>query len=132
VHEPNWFRWTRRIGLCLLVVFTLVPIYVMVSSAVKPLQDVQGVFTWWPSHFTLAPFSDMWTTIPLGRYFVNSLVVASASSLASVLIALLAAYSISRYRFRGRQTSGPDPHLHDVHFALRHLDACRIPRLDPA
>src|SRR5665811_903724 len=76
----------------------------MVSSAVKPLQDVQGVFTWWPSHFTLAPFSDMWTTIPLGRYFVNSLVVASASSLASVLIALLAAYSISRYRFRGRQT----------------------------
>jgi multiple sugar transport system permease protein len=85
-------------------VFTLVPIYVMVSSAVKPLQDVQGVFTWWPSHFTLAPFSDMWTTIPLGRYFVNSLVVASASSLASVLIALLAAYSISRYRFRGRQT----------------------------
>jgi len=104
VHEPNWFRWTRRVGLFVLLVFTLVPIYVMVSSAVKPLQDVQSIFTWWPSHFTLAPFRDMWTTIPLARYFVNSLVVASASSVASVLIALLAAYSISRYRFRGRQT----------------------------
>src|ERR1035437_8848780 len=85
-------------------VWSLVPIYVMVSSAVKPLQDVQGTFTWWPSHFTLAPFRDMWTTIPLARYFVNSLVVATASSLASVFIALLAAYSISRYRFRGRRT----------------------------
>ena len=45
----------------------------------------------------------MWTTIALARYFFNSLVVATASSLASVPIALLAAYSISRYRFRGRQ-----------------------------
>ena len=104
MHEPNWFRWTRRVGLVALLAFTLVPIYVMVSSSLKPLHDVQGTFTWWPSHFTLAPFRDMWTTIPLARYFVNSLVVATASSLASVLIALLAAYSISRYRFRGRQT----------------------------
>lgn len=104
MYEPSWFRWSRRVGLFVLIVFTLIPIYVMVSSSVKPLQDVQGAFTWWPSHITLTPFRDMWTTIPLARYFVNSLIVSAASSLASVVIALLAAYSISRYRFRGRQT----------------------------
>src|ERR1035437_8661211 len=104
MHEPNWFRWTRRVGLFVLAVFTLVPVYVMVSSAVKPLQDVQGTFTWWPSHFTLAPFRDMWPKIPLARYFVICLGVPAASSRAELLMALMAVSSISRYRDRGRQT----------------------------
>jgi multiple sugar transport system permease protein len=104
MHEPRWFQWTRRVGLLLISLFTLVPIYVMVSSSLKPLQDVQGSFTWVPSHLTLSPFREMWTTIPLAKYFMNSLVVSTVSSVASVAIALLAAYSLSRYRFRGRQT----------------------------
>jgi multiple sugar transport system permease protein len=104
MYEPSWFRWVRRVGLFVLLVFTLIPIYVMVSSSVKPLQDVQGAFTWWPSHITFSPFRDMWTTIPLARYFINSLIVSTTSSVLSVVIALLAAYSLSRYRFRGRQT----------------------------
>ena len=104
MFEPPWFRWVRRVGVTLLAVFALLPIYVMASSSVKPLRDVQGIFTWIPSRITLSPFRQMWTTIPLGRYFVNSVVVSTVSSTASVAIALLAAYSLSRYRFRGRQT----------------------------
>ncbi|MDX6254950.1 MAG: multiple sugar transport system permease protein [Frankiales bacterium] len=104
MREPAWFQWTRRIGLSLLGLFVAVPIYVMVTSSLKPLQDVQGKFTWWPSHLTVQPFRDMWTTIPLGRYFVNSLVVCTISAIASVAIAVLAAYAVSRYRFHGRSS----------------------------
>ncbi len=104
MREPTWFRWTRRVGLSVLGVFTLLPIYVMVTSALKPLADVQGDFTWFPTHLTLQPFFDMWHTIPLARYFLNSVVVSSIASLSSVAIALLAGYAVSRYRFRGRQT----------------------------
>jgi multiple sugar transport system permease protein len=104
MREPAWFRWTRRVGLSVLGVFTLLPIYVMVTSALKPLADVQGNFTWFPTHLTLQPFFDMWHTIPLARYFLNSVVVSSVASLSSVAIALLAGYAVSRYRFRGRQT----------------------------
>ncbi len=104
MREPSWFRWARRVGLSVLAVFTLLPVYIMLSSALKPLPDVQGDFTWFPTHLTLQPFSDMWRTIPLARYFVNSVLVSSISSLTSVAIALLAAYALSRYRFRGRQT----------------------------
>ncbi len=104
MHEPGWFRWTRRVGLTGLSLFVLLPIYVMITSALKPLPDVQGNFTWFPSHLTLQPFREMWTTIPLARYFVNSIVVSTVSALASVAVALLAAYALSRYRFRGRQT----------------------------
>ncbi len=45
----------------------------------------------------------MWQTIPLLTYLENSLIVCSVASVASVVVALLAAYAISRYRFHGRQ-----------------------------
>ena len=83
--------------------FTLVPLYVMVTSALKPLGDVQGDFRWWPTHPTLRPFVDIWSTVPLARYFINSLVVCLVATAFSVLIAIFAAYAVSRYRFRGRR-----------------------------
>jgi multiple sugar transport system permease protein len=104
MREPTWFKWTRAIGLAVLALFALIPVWVMVTSALKPLADVQERFTWWPSHLSTKPFVEMWKTIPLADYFVNSLVVSTVASIASVVVALLAAYSLSRYRFRGRQT----------------------------
>jgi multiple sugar transport system permease protein len=104
MREPLWFRWTRRLALTALTLFALLPVYVMVTSSLKRLQDVQGRFTWLPTHLTIQPFRDMWTTIPLAHYFANSIIVSTASSVCSVAIAILAAYSVSRYRFRGRQT----------------------------
>ena len=103
MREPTWFSWTRRIGLTLLAAFALLPIWVMVTSALKPLSDVQGNFRWFPTNLTVQPFLDMWQTIPLAEYFANSIVVATLASLASVAVALLAAYAMSRYRFHGRQ-----------------------------
>lgn len=103
MHETSGVRWTRRVVLTLLTLFALLPVYVMISSSLKPLQDVQAGFTWLPTRITTDPFVDMWRTIPLGRYFVNSLVVGTIASVASVAIALLAAYALSRYRFHGRQ-----------------------------
>jgi multiple sugar transport system permease protein len=103
MREPTWFKWTRRIGLALLLLFTLLPVYVMLTTSLKPLRDVQSSFRWWPSQLTVRPFFDMWSTIPLARYFVNSLVVSCVASVASVILALFAAYAVSRYRFRGRQ-----------------------------
>jgi multiple sugar transport system permease protein len=100
---PPTFVWTRRIGLTLLGLLTFVPLYVMVSSSVKPLQDVQAAFEWIPAHLTLRPYADMWTTVPLGQYFLNSLIVSSCSTAASVVIAILAGYAVSRHRFPGRQ-----------------------------
>ena len=45
---PQSFLWTRRIVLTLLAGFVLLPVYVMVSSSLKPLQDVTGKFQWIP------------------------------------------------------------------------------------
>lgn len=102
--EPRWLRIARPIILGVLAVFTLVPIYVMLTSALKPLKDVQAGFRWWPSNLTVQPFIDIWDTVPLGRYFINSLIVSGVAALLSVTVAIFAAYAVSRFRFRGRGT----------------------------
>jgi len=97
------FLWIRRVVLTLIAVFTAIPLWVMVSSSLKPLQDVQAAFDWIPTHLTIRPYVDMWSTVPLGHYFINSLIVSSISTAVSVVIAILAAYAVSRHRFPGRQ-----------------------------
>lgn len=92
----------RWVVLAFLSLFTLVPLYVMVTSSLKPLRDVQGPFTWIPSSITTSPFVSMWSTVPLAHYFTNSIIVATISTVISVFIAILAAYAVSRFTFRGR------------------------------
>jgi len=104
VRETIAERYARRVVLTLLALFTITPIYAMVSSSAKPLRDVQDTFTWLPSRPTLQAFVDIWRTVPLGRYLVNSLVVSSLAALISVAVAIFAAFAVSRYRFRGRTT----------------------------
>ncbi|MET7511245.1 carbohydrate ABC transporter permease [Streptomyces albidoflavus] len=101
--SPRSFVWTRWIFLAVLTVFVLVPIYVMISSSLKPLQDVSGEFRWIPSGLTIRPYFDIWETVPLAKYFVNSLIVAGAATVFSVIVAVFAAYGVSRYRFRGKR-----------------------------
>ncbi|MFI7382680.1 carbohydrate ABC transporter permease [Streptomyces sp. NPDC049813] len=100
---PRSFVWSRRIFLTLLTGFVLLPVYVMVSSSLKPLEDVQGEFHWIPSGLTIRPYIDIWSTVPLAKYFTNSVIVAGAATVCSVVIAVFAAYAVSRYRFRGKR-----------------------------
>jgi multiple sugar transport system permease protein len=100
---PRSFTWTRRIVLTLLTIFAVLPVYVMVSSSLKPLQDVTGTFDWIPEHITISPYIDMWRTVPLARYFLNSVIVCTCAAALSVFIATFAAYAVSRYQFRGRR-----------------------------
>jgi len=102
--ETPGFRWFRRVGLAFLTVITALPLYIIVSSSVKPLIDVQGVFTWVPSRVTLAPYRDMWTTIPLAKYLTNSLVVSLTSTVLALVVAVFAGYALARFRFRGSRT----------------------------
>jgi multiple sugar transport system permease protein len=103
MRETRLGRVVRRVSLTLIAIFTLFPVFIILDTSVKPLNAVQQGFEWIPSHFTLSPYAQMWTTIPLARYFANSVIVSVISALISVLIATLAAYGVSRFRFAGRR-----------------------------
>src|SRR4051794_31598936 len=100
--EARSFRIFRWVVVTILTVFTAVPFYVMVTTAVKPLGDVQGDFRWRPPHAPLRPFVDFWRTVPLGGDFANSLVVCGVAPVFAVITAIFAAYAIARPRSRGR------------------------------
>lgn len=102
MRETTGEKIFRVVVLSVLSIFVLVPLYVMATTSLKPLGDVQGSFSWIPSTVTLEPFVQMWSTVPLARYFMNSLIVTSIATAFSVVVAIFAAYAVSRWRFRGR------------------------------
>ena len=57
----------RVVVLAGLSAFVLLPLYVMVTTSLKPLGDVQAGFSWLPSRVTIAPYIEMWSTVPLAR-----------------------------------------------------------------
>lgn len=103
-RETAGFRVFRRVTLTVLSIFVCAPLFVMVSTALKPLSQVQSEFQWIPTQPTFTPFVDMWSTVPLAQYFANSIIVAGIATVLSVIVAILAAYAVSRWRFRGRET----------------------------
>jgi multiple sugar transport system permease protein len=103
VVESRGFRVLRAVGLAVVSLLVAVPLWVIVSSSVKPLADVRGEFVWVPSSITLAPYADMWSTIPLASYVANSLVVSVTATVLALVVAVFAAYAIARFAFRGRR-----------------------------
>jgi multiple sugar transport system permease protein len=101
-RNPAVATAARAVGLAILAFVTIFPLYTIVVTSIKPLGDARGTFTWIPSHVTLRPYADIWKTIPLAHYFINSVIVSTCATVASVILAIFAAYAISRYRFRGR------------------------------
>ncbi|MEJ8282812.1 multiple sugar transport system permease protein [Curtobacterium sp. PvP017] len=104
MRETTGAKSFKIITLIVLTLFTVVPLYVMITTAIKPLGDVQDNFTWIPTTITFQPFIDMWSTVPLGRYFINSLVVCTVATVFSLIIATFAAYGVSRWNFKGKST----------------------------
>lgn len=106
MRETATYRIVRAVVLAALVLFVAGPLFVIVSTSVKPLDAVRGGFRWWPDAATLQPYLDIWSTVPLLDYFRNSLVVTSVATVLSVLIAIFAGYAMARLRFRGRTAFG--------------------------
>lgn len=102
MRETTGERVFRIIVVGCLGIFVLAPLYVMVTSSLKPLREVSDSFSWLPHSVTLSPYMSMWKTVPLADYFVNSLIVSTSATVVSVIIAIFAAYAVSRWRFRGR------------------------------
>jgi len=85
----------------LAVVLLLAPIIWMYLAAFGPNLDILngGLL---PKQWTLANFRSLLQLPGLGQAFLNSTIVATLSSLAVAIVAVLAAYGLTRFRFRGR------------------------------
>lgn len=83
------------------------PVYWMFNTSLAP-QDQLYVYP--PRlvhpHATLAAYFKIFQERPIGRWLFNSLVVVLLSGLFSLIVSVLAGYSLSRYRVRGAGSLG--------------------------
>jgi arabinogalactan oligomer/maltooligosaccharide transport system permease protein len=58
----------------------------------------------WPSHFSFSNFTSVFTDQPFAHWLLNSVIVASGTTILGVFLACTAGYAFSRFRFPGRRT----------------------------
>jgi multiple sugar transport system permease protein len=93
-----------------LLILTFFPLVWMVSSSIKPIEDLFIIPPQWiPKHPTLSTlnsviFGDYGRGSLFPTYFKNSLIVTTGTTLLCLIVATLAAFSFSRYPFRGSNT----------------------------
>jgi ABC-type glycerol-3-phosphate transport system permease component len=100
--------WQRGIGYLLMIgvtVFFAIPVIYMISTALRPEGTVyQYPIRWVSPDMTLDSFSKAIDTYPvLGRWFLNSAIVAIATAVFSVIVDSLAAYALARLDFFGKR-----------------------------
>jgi sn-glycerol 3-phosphate transport system permease protein len=99
---PTGWRAVGRYAVLIVVsVVVLFPIYTTVIAALKPSDKVL-VHPLLPDGFTLDILREAWTDGHLGRYMVNSIVVAVIVTVAQVVTSVLAAYAFAILDFPGR------------------------------
>ncbi|WP_374431360.1 carbohydrate ABC transporter permease [Tabrizicola sp.] len=85
----------------LFLLFILMPFIEMIRVSLRPMSHLMTAdFTWWSEDFSLQAYRDMWNTVPLlGRYIFNSIFVASAVTLVTMIVVIPAAYAYARLEF---------------------------------
>ena len=84
--------------------FVLFPFYWMVLSSIKSYGAYNSEYI--PQFFTLSPtlqnYVDAFTTVSLGRYFLNTAVFTILTTALMLAVTVLAAFAFSRLEFRGK------------------------------
>ena len=89
--------------LAALALFAFFPIYWMLATSLSPNQEVFAFPPRLaPRTLTLEHYANFFGNPQLIRYALNSLLVASATAVGSVMVSAYAAYSFSKFRYRGR------------------------------
>jgi multiple sugar transport system permease protein len=89
------------IGIFIFLLFVLLPFIEMFRVSLRPLDHLMtSEFTLWSDDFSFQAYRDMWTTVPLlGRYILNSIFIATAVTVATMIVVVPAAYAYARLEF---------------------------------
>jgi arabinogalactan oligomer/maltooligosaccharide transport system permease protein len=108
----NWWRYLVAV---LALAFALFPVLYVVSAAFNPVPSLSSA-SLIPESFTLDNFRAILSDHPVGEesssaatyapyknWYLNTMLIAAASAVLSVLLGALSAYAFARYRFKGRR-----------------------------
>jgi multiple sugar transport system permease protein len=80
----------------------MLPFLYMLITSFKPDAIVLQITPILPHPWTVKNYTDAWSSDEFGRYFLNSLIVAVATTFLAVWLSSMMAYSFARFHYRGR------------------------------
>ena len=91
--------------LVILILWAVLPFFWMVSTSFKTTEETYTVpLVWIPRYPTIKNFLYVVKRAPFLTYFRNSVVVAVSTTVIAIILASLAGYSFSRFKFLGGHT----------------------------
>lgn len=102
ILENTLFRY---IPLLFSMLFVFMPIYWALVVSLKREKDImQKPVKLIPDPATFENYKFVWSKTGFSKYFLNTIFVSGASALAVVVFAVLVAYGLSRFRFKGKKS----------------------------
>lgn len=93
------------IPLTLLLVFILFPFYWVLITAFKTNSDIiTRPISYFPPTFILQNFISAWKDVGFSKYFLSSMIVSGSVLIADIVISILIAYPMTRFKFKGKKS----------------------------
>lgn len=94
-------RTARFAFLGLWLVFTVFPLYWITVTSLKAPGDIfRFPIAYWPEHFSVENYTDLFSKADFGVYLTNSLLVSAVGGAVATAISMLSAYVLARFEFR--------------------------------
>lgn len=105
LNETKRARALLYVGIALFIAWALVPyLWVLRTSLLPYFAAISPETSYIPiGKFTIEPFINVWEAFPMATYFRNSIIVAVAATIISVIFAIPGAYAFARLDFPGRK-----------------------------
>lgn len=97
--------WRIAFYLCVicLVIYSIGPIFWMLLSSLRPKVEFFSIPpTFFPKKWTLENYYSLFKDTPFLQFLLNSMWVSLGAIVISAIVGVMAAYSLSRFRYRGR------------------------------
>lgn len=88
--------------LTLTAIVALTPLLWLVAATTKGPDDLFH-YTFFAPRATMQNYTDLFSKVPFGRYFVNSVFVTSATVIIQLFFSSLAGFALAKYEFRGKK-----------------------------
>ena len=86
-----------------LAITIIVPVAWVFMASIKQNSEFYGNPWTLPAGFYWQNFVDAWNTAKMGEYMINSVIVTALALVILLVVALPAAYCLSRFKFKGRK-----------------------------
>ncbi|MRN56131.1 carbohydrate ABC transporter permease [Paenibacillus monticola] len=101
-RKSGLFKFLAYTFLSLLAIINIVPLFWMVVNSFKKEQEYAANPFSLPTSLHFSNYTQAWKVANMDVYFLNSIIVTFVALIITVFLGALAAYFLSRFKFKGR------------------------------